>query len=132
MSHVEFQKEFAISHGISPQAVAGALKSTYYSMDDAAHATFVIEIGAHTTDAVIEIHQAKNAAELDPALIAGKTLTIVVGYANSVKIIEVDGSEMTDGFSHLGIVTSCGGGGGALVSVTMIRSGLRYNPPEYV
>jgi len=132
MSHVNFQKQNAVSHGISPQQVAGALASTYYSMNDAHHAAFLIEVGVHTTDIVIEIHEAKSAAGGSHQLIAGKTITIAAAMANTKQIIEVDASEMTEGFDFLGIVTSCAAGAGCLASVAVVRSPLRYYPPEYV
>lgn len=135
--HIEFQQTNKINQAIAPQAVAGSLTSTYFDMGEAHHAVAIIEVGAHTTDVVVLLNQGIAAGVGGGGTvkaIAGKTVTVVVGMANSFQVIECEASELdvNGGFKSIAVLTTVAAGAGALISVTFIRTPLRREPSSLV
>lgn len=136
MAHVEFQKEHKVVLGVAPQSVATTTKtSTFYSMARAHHAAVVFIIGAVTAAVTLSVVQgnAAGATGGTTKTIAGKSTAIGTADANSVKIIEVEASELDVANSFLAIAAKAvAAGAGAILGSTIIRYPLRYEPSAYV
>jgi len=136
MAHTEFQKQAKVTLGIAAQSVATATKvGTFWSMENAHHVAVVFVIGAVTAAVTLSVIQGKKAGATGgtTATISGKSTAIGTANANSVKIIEVEASELNVASGYKSIAAKAvAGGAGAILGATVIRVPLRFEPSSYL
>lgn len=134
--HIEFQQQNKVTFGFTPAALATATRTgAFWTMADAHHVAVVFIIGAVTAAVTLSVIQGKKAGATGgtTATISGKSLVIGTADALSVKIIEVEASELNVASAYLSIAAKAvAAGGGAVVGATVIRTPLRREPSSLV
>ena len=122
---------------------SGVKTGDYFHLENASHVTLILTMGVVGNATTFTVYQAQdNAGNTEAALgtiyyqaettaasdtLAARTsgATIVSGTTNNVMyIIDIDASELTDGYEYLTIKTS--NAAAALVSCVAVLSGFRY------
>ena len=148
MSHgkgITIAEECHIVNALPPVDIGAAAKtSDYFSMANYAHASIIVTMGAVGNDTTITLFEATTIGPAAETVIgfdlyqevtaAGDTLgartaTAVGGFATgtntgTIHVIEIDASELTDGYPYLAVKTT--NAAAALISVVAILSGTRY------
>ena len=136
MGHVEFQRKNKVTLGFAAQSIATTtVVGTYWSMAGAHHAAVVFVIGTVTAAITLSVMQgnAPLATPATAATISGKATTLATTDSDSVKIIEVEASELNVASAYYSIAAKAvAGGGGAVVGATVIRVPLRHEPSSYI
>ncbi len=125
--------------------VAGATESDYFSLKNYAHATIIIQTGSITNDTLFKVYESKDKAGAVKQFMAAEYYTeTTVGGGDSLStrttlavggfqtgteddsyfVIEIDASELSDGYQYLALLTDAPGN--ALLSAVAILSGSRY------
>ena len=135
-----------IVNALAPVDIGGAAKtSDYFSMANYAHATIIVTCGAVTNAATITLFESDDLAgnattaidfkyaqettaagdTLGALAWVGATTGISTGTNNgTIHVIEIDASQLTDGYPCLVVKTT--NAGANLISVVAILSGSRY------
>ena len=143
---ITLSQECKIINALGPVDVGGAAKTTdYWSMEDYAHATIIVTTRVVTNDVLLKIYESDNLSGSTKSFIdfkyaqeltaAGDTLAALawVGAATGLQtgtnnttttVIEIDASQLTDGYPCMALLTD--NAGNALIAVTVILSGARY------
>lgn len=135
MAHKEIQGTQKTSLGILPLLrTSTAVTGAFWSMSRAHGALFIFVIGAVGGAVTLSVIQGKTAGATAAvtATIAGKSTAIGTADANSVKLIEVEASELDVANSYISVAAKIGVGPAACIGCTVVRKPLRYEPPAYV
>lgn len=146
MKSTVLAQEGHIVNILPPQDVSGAVSSDVFSLEGYAHATIIIQCGSTNADAgnitleecdnftptthteIVFNYFAEETAGGDK--LGAKTTATVAGIDvsandNTTYVIEIDGSQLTDGYPNLRISWSACGGA-TYGSAVAILSGSRY------
>jgi hypothetical protein len=134
-----------VVNALAPVDVGGAAKtSDYFSLKNYAHATIIVVTGVVGNDTLITVEESDDNvgssttaiafARYEEKTAAGDTLSVrtattsagfQTGTANgNIFVIEIDASELTDGYPYLVVKTD--NAAASLVAVVAILSGSRY------
>jgi len=131
MSWIQFQQNNKVDLLMAAvsQNAGVILSTTYYSMANCHHASVIITFGVCAGTCPVQLTQ-KNSVTLVVKDITGK---LQAASAGTVKILEVESSELDvqGGFDQIGWSIN-GAGGGALISMVLVRSELRWNPSSMI
>lgn len=131
MAHKEIQYSGKFDAlGLAAQDVATTTKTgNFWGLGNAKSALFVVVIGAYTAAVTLKVLQgtATGTTGGTTKAVSGKTTTLGSGDANSIKLIEVEDSELdvADGYNSVALQATAAGGG-ALLGAACIRTALRY------
>ena len=133
-SHVEFQKQAKVSFGLVDTTGTGTVNSTFLSMEKAHHVAIVFIAGTLANDVVCTIRESiiGGVTPGDDQAIALKTVTMGVAESDSIKILEVEASELdvVDGFKFIGVRTAAVGA--CEIMAIVIRVPLRVEPASLI
>ena len=147
MKGITIGEQCHVINALLPQDVTGGVKtSDYWNMKNYAHATIIITTGSVTDDYKVTLYESadsggasKNLKAFDyyyETTAAGDTLTTrtavtvaATGFQTGTNntttfVIEVDASELTDGYPYMALLLD--NAGNAFISVVVVLSGSRH------
>lgn len=147
MKGINLAEQCHIVNILPPQSIAGAVAADIFSMENYAHATIIVTAGATnadagnitleecddftpTTDTAIDFYYYAEETAAGDTLGARTKAVAATGIDvsandNITYIIEVDASQLTDGYPCLELKWSAPGGA-TLVSAVAVLTGARY------
>ncbi|MBA7611603.1 hypothetical protein ES703_18831 [subsurface metagenome] len=130
MAFVEFQKKHKTVFALIDNTGSGTVNSDFFSMSKAHHIAIVIIAGTLANDVVLTIRESiiPGAAPGGDKAIASKTVTMGVAESDSIKILEVEASELdlAGGFKNISLRSAAVGA--CEISAVIIKWPLRYSP----
>jgi len=136
MAHKEIQATQKTSLGVLPLLrTSTAVTGAFWSLSRAHGALFIFISGAVGSAVTCAVIQGKTAGATagSTATIAGKTTAFATTDTNTVKLIEVEASELDIANSYISVAAKITvAGAGACLGCAVVRKPLRYNPPAYV
>jgi len=146
MKGITIPEQCHIINALAPVDIGGAAKTTdYWSMELYSHASIIVKLGVVTNAPTIKIYESDDLSGTNKTFIAfdyyaeitaaGDILTVrtaatVAGYTfpattNNVMIsIEIDASQLTDGYPCMALLTD--NAAACLIDVSVILSGAKY------
>ena len=143
---ITIAEECHIVNALAPVDIGGAAKtSDYFSLEKYAHATIIVTCGVVGNAATITVEESDDASGSTTSAIdfkyaqettaagdtlgalawVGATTGISTGTTNgTIHVIEIDASQLTDGYPYLVVKTT--NAAANLISVVAILSGARY------
>lgn len=127
----KLSQDLAVVATIDPQIADDAtVSSDQVDMSKRDKVMFVISVGATDTTVDALVREATDDQGTDEQDLTGKAITQLAGTDdNKQAIIEVDASELSDGFTHVSLDITVGDGTtGANVSAVALVGHARYQP----
>ena len=136
MAHKEIQGKMKVTLGVLPLLrTTTTATGAFWSLERAHGALFIFVIGAAGSAVTISVIQGKKAGATGgaTATIAGKISTLATTDLNSVKLIEVEASELDVANAYISVAAKVNiAGAGVCVGCCVVRMPLRYTPPSHV
>lgn len=129
-----YEKTHKITLGLAYVSVATTTTTgSFWSMGKAHHVAMVFLIGTVSAATTIEVIQATDTSGSGAKAISGKSISLGVPDSDSVKIIEVEASELDVAGAFMAIAAKAtAAGAGAILGATVHRYPIRYGPSSLI